>query len=436
MFLCKTSLSHQTFTGNDIREDCRYLKHRVSNLEQANTQLYNLIKQRYPEYANSCAILQQPVSSQLQQRAVSIPFLKSDTGHSGESFHTSLEDVIAEPTQLVSGSHGESVTHQQAPSPVNSDSLSDLRFDTLVYNGSGGLLAVPQSSLSSKPNSTLHLHARRHSSELDYNTVDQTLLNQFIRPAFEGTLLRASSTPILPFFDQYSTHFHFFTGLEFPYSTECLHRPLHALDHFTKSPHSCVASGHLSTHSAQEVAHSPSDSRDLALPTNGRVNLGPSGNHLVPHAWLQMSVLPKPCIQRHPIGTRSHIILGTRSLPLFLNASSEDLGEKDFNHTRNLRQHTSHMKADKTGQLTMPSSPIYGRQIRTYGRPLNPIEEVDSNVQSFYDLITSGNVDKMQHANPECPVIASSSTTVESDKLSSVTFEHNGRNNVNTVICK
>ncbi|KAF7261244.1 hypothetical protein EG68_01699 [Paragonimus skrjabini miyazakii] len=429
-------LVHTNIAQNDIREDCRYLKHRVSNLEQANSQLYTLIKQRYPEYASSCASLQQPVSIQLQQRAASISFLKSDIEHSGESFHASLEDMITEPAQFVSGSHGDSVTQQQAPSPVNADSLSDLHFDTPVYNGSGVLLTVPQSSLSAKPNSALYLHARRHSSELDYTTTDQTFLDQFIRPSFEDTLLRASSTPILPLFDQYSTRFHFFNGLEFPYSTECLHRPLHAFDHFTKGSHSCITSGHLSTDSAQEDAHSPSDSKDLALPISGRVTLGLSGNHLVPHAWLQMSVLPKTSIQRHPIGTRSHIILGTRSLPLYLNTSSEDLGEKDFNYTRSLRQRTSHMKADKTGRFTVPSSPIYGRQIRTYGRPLNPIEEVDSNVQSFYDLITSGNMDKIQHTNHECPAIASSSATVEADKLPSVTFERNERNNVSSVICK
>ncbi|KAF5395237.1 hypothetical protein PHET_04289 [Paragonimus heterotremus] len=429
-------LVHTNIAQNDIREDCRYLKHRVSNLEQANSQLYTLIKQRYPEYASSCASLQQPVSSQLQQRAASISFLKSDIEHSGESFHASLEDMITQRAQLISGSHGGSVTQKQSPSPVNADSLSDLRVDTPTYNGSGVLLTVPQSSVSAKSNSALYLHSRRHSSELDYTTTDQTFLDQFIRPAFEETLLRASSTPILPLFDQYSTRFHFFNGLEFLYSTECLHRPLHAFDHFTKSSHSCITSGRLSTDSAQETAHSPSHSRDLALPNNGRVTLDLSGNHLVPHAWLQMSVLPKTSIERHPIGTRSHIILGTRSLPLYLNASSEDLGEKDFNYTRSLRQRTSHVKADETGQFTVPSSPIYGRQIRSYGRPLNPIEEVDSNVQSFYDLIASGNVDKIQHANHECTVIASSSTTVESDNLPSVTFEHSQRNNVSSVICK
>ncbi|KAF6775238.1 hypothetical protein AHF37_04755 [Paragonimus kellicotti] len=255
-------LVHTNIAQNDIREDCRYLKHRVSNLEQANSQLYTLIKQRYPEYANSCASLQQPVSSQLQRRAASISFLKSDTEHSGGSLHASLEDMITEPTQLLSGSHGGSVTQQQASSPANSDSLSDLP----IYNGSGVLLTVPQSSMSAKPNSALYSHARRHSSELDYTTADQTFLDQFIRPAFEETLLRASSTPILPLFDHYSTRFHFFNGLELPYSTECLHRPLHAFDHFTKSSHSCITSGHLSTDSAQETAHLPSDSRDLALP--------------------------------------------------------------------------------------------------------------------------------------------------------------------------
>ncbi|GAA55613.1 hypothetical protein CLF_108485 [Clonorchis sinensis] len=247
---------------------------------------------------------------------------------------------------------------------------------------------------------------RRHSTQLlepvtppnltwfgdrPYET-DQKFFEAYVKPVLEGSMLRASSTPIIPIPDQGLAQHHFFptnddacSALTLPpYDSppggsgdpdECGQLNVKTLP----SPYLVVNQNQVRTGvEFRNTNRLHSDVHGCAYLTNEKANPPSCPKSLIPHGWLRMPVLPKSGLKRHPVGTRSHIILGARSLPLYLNASAEELSTRG-----------SPSRGSDHACSGIPTSPLARRHARAYSTHLRPIEEVDSNLQSFYDIVTS-----------------------------------------------
>ncbi|CAH8440759.1 unnamed protein product [Dicrocoelium dendriticum] len=121
-------LARTNVAQNDIREDCRYLKHRVSNLEEANSRLCSLVQQRYPECMHSCHSL-----SWIGLGAIQPPSELSTPG--GAAKNTQLRNKPLEESEASRGSEEllpDSTSRRNKPcNPVN--------FKNVKSNGSGEL---------------------------------------------------------------------------------------------------------------------------------------------------------------------------------------------------------------------------------------------------------------------------------------------------------
>ncbi|TGZ74082.1 hypothetical protein CRM22_001141 [Opisthorchis felineus] len=400
-------LVHTNIAQNDIREDCRYLKHRISNLERENYKLSSIVRQYCPQFGQ-----QKPDDVHIKssgQCSCLVPTKyttqMNPTGSGSYHYFTPVdhrspvgEDLTSEPDSSISP-----CLHRRfLPSDSPDMAFDDIQTCSPSDNGSAHQCrAIVQQGAA-----TVSQGFRRHSTQFlepatqpnltwfgdsPYES-DRTFFDAYVKPVIEGSMLRASSTPIIPIPDQGLAQHHFFptnddacSALTFlPYESppggsrgpdECGQLNLTTIP----SPYLVVNQNQIRTGvEFRNTDRFRSDVPSYAYLTNEKANPPSCPKSLIPHGWIRMPVLPKSGPKRQPVGTRSHIILGARSLPLYLNASAEDLSPRG-----------SSSRGSDRACSGIPTSPLARRHARAYSTHLRPIEEVDSNLQSFYDIVTS-----------------------------------------------
>ncbi|OON17765.1 hypothetical protein X801_06394, partial [Opisthorchis viverrini] len=397
-------LVHTNVAQNDIREDCRYLKHRISNLERENYKLSSIVRQHCPQFGQQKPDDVHIESSGQLDCLVPTKFIRqmNPTSSGGYHYvtpvdhHSSVgEDLTSEPIFPC--------LHCRFLPPDSPDMTCD---DIQTCSSADDGLAHQCRAIVQQEAATVSQGFRRHSTQLlepatppsltwfgdhPYEP-NQAFFEAYVKPVLEGSMLRASSTPIIPIPDQGLVQHHFFPANDdacsaltpLPYDSppggsrnpdECGQLNLTTLP----SPNLVVNQDQNRTGvEFRNTNHLRSSVHSCAYLMNEEATSSSCTKSLIPHGWLRMPVLPKSGLKRHPVGTRSHIILGARSLPLYLNSSAEDLSTKG----------SSSRESDHacTG---IPTSPLARRHARAYSTHLRPIEEVDSNLQSFYDIVTS-----------------------------------------------
>ncbi|KAG5454132.1 hypothetical protein CSKR_105357, partial [Clonorchis sinensis] len=397
-------LVHTNIAQNDIREDCRYLKHRISNLERENYKLSSIVRQHCPQFGQQKPDDVHIESSEQCGCLVPTKFAKQMNPTSSGSYHyVTCVDRHSPVGEDLTSETISPCLHCRFLTPDSPDMVfEDIQTCSPADNG----LAHQCRALVQQDAATVSQGFRRHSTQLlepvtppnltwfgdrPYET-DQKFFEAYVKPVLEGSMLRASSTPIIPIPDQGLAQHHFFptnddacSALTLPpYDSppggsgdpdECGQLNVKTLP----SPYLVVNQNQVRTGvEFRNTNRLHSDVHGCAYLTNEKANPPSCPKSLIPHGWLRMPVLPKSGLKRHPVGTRSHIILGARSLPLYLNASAEELSTRG-----------SPSRGSDHACSGIPTSPLARRHARAYSTHLRPIEEVDSNLQSFYDIVTS-----------------------------------------------
>ncbi|TPP57511.1 hypothetical protein FGIG_02746, partial [Fasciola gigantica] len=256
------------------------------------------------------------------------------------------------------------------------------------------------------------------------STIKERLLTGCFQSVLEGVLLRASSTPHFPLPDP-DVH-----CLTVPYCPpaaddqmfpEASHLKFKPEDWPPTKEYNRIAARRTSfplpapRGISKSCCSRPTDYRDRygqVSPLRRRSSLPGMDDAvrsvLLPHAWLHMSILPETAVRRHPIGTRSHIILGARSLPLCMNHSVDKTsvsGASDS--TKSTQSHTSHSAA----VLATIGSPLSSRQIRGFHTQLNPIQEIEMKGESFYDLQSEMRCNSLTTSSSRSSAILGNSTS-------------------------
>ncbi|KAK4472877.1 hypothetical protein MN116_002581, partial [Schistosoma mekongi] len=129
--------------------------------------------------------------------------------------------------------------------------------------------------------------------------------------------------------------------------------------------------------STSQLTHNVNIQDDLFIDTN-KHNIHWL-NRPLPKGWIQLQNLPFTKIQHKSTGTHSHIILGTRSLPLICSKSIEN--RKKTSYTTLLSNDNSLMNSCKYSHSF--------RNLHVNNVQLNTIIEVDSSPSSFHDSLAN-----------------------------------------------
>ncbi|VDP91506.1 unnamed protein product [Echinostoma caproni] len=404
----------------DIREDCRYLKNRVSNLESINAKLFHMVQnQHHPRCGHhSCQELFQHASSQseycsLNQNDEPRPMFPSmPSAHSYLALNRSNNSLRGHSSVDSSRQAGTNKPQTTAdPAFIDFFSSRDHPNESKALDNATDLAVTALAPRKESPGSSPHA---QEDSRTDFQSpIHARLLSGCFHSVLEGVLLRASSTP----------HFSL-TDPEFPCLTDpCCETSAddHSIPKVVKlnscgksnmnewqSPKDCVRVAKRrtsfplpatrSTTLNNGISTTSNDTKDILNRMHGTISplcrRSLSGvddavrSVLLPHAWLHMSILPETAVRRNPIGTRSHIILGARSLPLCINqpVDKSPMNDRSGNQLAGFGNSNSQQTRHNAAVLATIGSPLSSRQTRAFHTQLNPIQEVETKGESYYDL--------------------------------------------------